>query len=74
MLLHRSQNQQINKQPVVSDNPGDVGNNLRKTLACWVFGRDKRAVTVRVHALAFHRNGDKDLNLGHPGLGQLKGP
>lgn len=46
----------------------------RKTLACWAFGHDKRAVTVSVHALAFHRNGDKDLNPGHPGLGQSKGP
>lgn len=46
----------------------------RKTLACWVFGGDKWAVTIRVHAPAFHRNGDKDLNPGHPGLGQFKGP
>lgn len=38
------------------------------------FGRDKRAVTVRVHALPSHSSADKDLNLGHPGLGQFKGP
>lgn len=31
-------------------------------------------MSIRLHALAFCRNGDKDLSPGHLGLSQFKGP
>lgn len=43
----------------------------KKALECWDFWW---TVSIRLHALAFCLNGDKDLSPGRPGLSQFKGP